>query len=139
MNNEEFIMSTLRNKLNRKKAVERLRAHFKLTGEFVSDQSKHGTRNAYTTYKCRCAECLNFYETVMKPIIIKNNQKYFQDAKTSYKENGVLPSNVSHGRTGYAVGCRCKICKRKNSYYAYDLRQKNKLVIEQTLDSQKSV
>ncbi|EME4799919.1 hypothetical protein ACK2LO_002492 [Acinetobacter baumannii] len=124
-------MTTLRKRQRLKRNIAKLREHFKLTGEFLTVQTKHGTSHAYATYKCRCSECINYYVSVMRPRITENNQRYFQKAKKYFSENGQLPDNVEHGRTGYSVGCRCKICKRTNSFYAADLRQRKKLAVKE--------
>lgn len=41
----------------REKTINKAKAYFAETGEFLTAKTKHGTKTAYNLYGCRCVQC----------------------------------------------------------------------------------
>lgn len=77
------------------------------------DDPRHGTRNAYLNFKCRCDSCSS-----------ANRDYLAQRRKTG--NTGTRKKTSEHGSTGrYVRGCRCVLCAQAMSKYNADRKNKN--------------
>lgn len=95
---------------NQKASRALLRKKFQETGNFATKRTKHGSYTAFNIYQCRCSICVDFYKKEIKDKTVEANTKRLENYKKEFKESGVLPPNLKHGRNGYHVGCRCNVC-----------------------------
>lgn len=76
-----------------------------------SDDTRHGTHNGYTNYRCRCAGCRSAYTEFTR----------------SLKELGLPSGDSRHGTpAGYSrYGCRCADCQSAHKERATRYREQN--------------
>lgn len=83
----------------------------RLSGKCEDPRCQHGTRQAYTRWKCRCDPCVAAKRTYMRDWAERNSPD--------------SPSFRFHGtRTGYCnLNCRCADCCEVHTRYQRDRRR----------------
>ena len=91
------------------KAQRERMAEYRVTyaGTLAADDPRHGTRNAYSNYACRCRRCTTAHNDACRP------------ARLRRALAGLRPADPRHGTVnGYQhFACRCGPCCAANSAY----------------------